>query len=50
MALDVSKNFGHGAGFGILLWLFPMIMYLVLGFGGSQYRQVVGEPQQQRAY
>jgi hypothetical protein len=38
VALDVSKNFGHGAGFGILLWLFPMIMYLVLGFGSSTYK------------
>jgi hypothetical protein len=38
VALDVSRNFGHGAGFGILLWLFPMIMYLVLGFGSSTYK------------
>lgn len=50
VAIDVSRDFGHGAGFGILLWLFPMIMYLVLGFGSSTYRQVVGEPQPQRAY
>lgn len=50
VAIDVSRNFGHGAGFGILLWLFPMIVYLVLGFGSSTYRQIVGEPQQQRAY
>lgn len=40
VALDVSKNFGHGAGFGVLPWLFPMIMYLVLGFGSSQHRPV----------
>lgn len=38
LAIDVAKNFGHGAGFGVLLWLFPFIMYLVLGFGSSQYR------------
>ena len=38
VALDVARNFGHGAGFGILLWIFPMIMYLVLGFGGSTYK------------
>jgi hypothetical protein len=50
VALDVSQNFGHGAGFGILLWLFPWLMYLILGFGGSQYRQVVGRPQRQPAY
>jgi hypothetical protein len=40
LALDNAKNFGHGGGFGVLLWLFPMIMFLVLGFGSSQYRQV----------
>jgi len=38
VALDVAKNFGHGVGFGILLIFFPMIMYLVLGFGSSQYQ------------
>ena len=38
--LDISTNFGHGAGFGVLLWLFAPIMYLVLGFGGSEYRPV----------
>jgi len=40
LALDVAKNFGQGTGFGILLWLFSAIMYLVLGFGNYQYRQV----------
>jgi hypothetical protein len=40
LALDVSKNFGQGTGFGILLWIFPPIMYLVLGFGSFEYRQV----------
>ena len=40
VALDIAKNFGHGAGFGILLILFPMIMYLVLGFGSSKYHAV----------
>lgn len=40
VALDVAKNFGHGSGFGVLLWIFPMIMYLVLGFGSSQYKPV----------
>jgi Family of unknown function (DUF5684) len=38
VAIDNAKNFGHGAGFGVLLWLFPFIMYLVLGFGSSQYK------------
>jgi len=40
LALDVAKNFGQGTGFGILLWLFSGIMYLVLGFGNYQYKQV----------
>jgi hypothetical protein len=40
VCIDVAKNFEHGAGFGILLWLFPFIMFLVLGFGSSQYRPV----------
>ena len=40
LALDVAKNFGHGGGFGVLLWLFAPIMMLILGFGDSQYRQV----------
>ncbi|MEI6727168.1 MAG: DUF5684 domain-containing protein, partial [Actinomycetes bacterium] len=40
VALDIAKNFGHGAGFGILLIFFPEIMYLVLGFGSSEYHAV----------
>ena len=42
LALNVAKNFGQGTGFGILLWIFPGIMYLVLGFGSFQYRPVTG--------
>ena len=38
VCIDVAKNFGHGAGYGILLWLFPFIMFLVLGFGSDQYQ------------
>jgi len=40
VALGISENFGHGAGYGILLWLFSPIMALVLGFGSSQYKPV----------
>ena len=40
VALGIAENFGHGAGYGILVWLFPPIMYLVLGFGGDTYRNV----------
>jgi hypothetical protein len=38
VSVDIAKNFGHGAGYGVLLWLFAPIMYLVLGFGGDQYQ------------
>jgi hypothetical protein len=40
VCLGIAKNFGHGAGYGILLWLLPFIMFLVLGFGSDQYRPV----------
>jgi hypothetical protein len=40
VSIDIAKNFEHGAGFGVLLWLFPFIMYLVLGFGSSKYAPV----------
>jgi hypothetical protein len=40
VSIDVASNFGHGAGFGILLWLFAPIMYLILGFGSDEYRPV----------
>lgn len=40
VALGIAENFGHGAGYGILLWLFAPIMFLVLGFGGDQYKPV----------
>jgi hypothetical protein len=40
VALNISENFGHGAGYGILLWLFTPIMLLVLGFGSDEYKPV----------
>ncbi len=33
----LSKSFGHGAGYTVGLILIPLIMYLVLGFGKSEY-------------
>ncbi len=40
VALDLGKRFGKGAGFSIfLLWLFPIIGYLILGFGSAEYRK-----------
>ncbi len=32
-----SKSFGHGAGWTVGLILIPLIMYLVLAFGKSEY-------------
>ncbi len=40
--IDVAKNFGKGAGFGIGLLLLPFIFFPILGFGSAQYQ---GGPQ-----
>jgi len=40
VSIDVSKNFGHGTGYGIGLWLLKPIFMLILGFGGDTYRPV----------
>ena len=37
----IAKSFGKGAGCGILLFFFPFIVSLVLGFGKAEY---VGNP------
>ncbi len=34
---DLSKSFGHGAGFTVGLVLLPEIFIPVLGYGGSRY-------------
>ena len=36
--IDVAKNFGKGAGFGIGLLLLPFIFFPILGFGSAQYQ------------
>jgi hypothetical protein len=36
--LDVAKNFGKGAGFGLGLAFLPFIFYPILGFGDAQYQ------------
>ena len=33
----VAKAFGHGADFGLGLWLFPYIFTFIIGFGKSEY-------------
>lgn len=37
MCIRLAKAFGKGAGCGILLFLFPFIVSLVLGFGKAEY-------------
>lgn len=38
VSLDFAKSFGRSGAFGVFfLWLFPVIGYLVLGFGKSKY-------------
>ena len=36
-SIALSKAFGKGAGFGVLLAFFPFICYPILGFGSAQY-------------
>ena len=39
MKLDirVAKSFGKSTGWGVLLFFFPFIMSLILGFGKAKY-------------
>ncbi|MFO8006777.1 MAG: DUF5684 domain-containing protein [Candidatus Brocadiia bacterium] len=37
VALDVARNFGQSAAFGIGLILLPIIFYPILAFGSAQY-------------
>ena len=38
VAIDLAKSFGHGAGFGIGLFLLPFIFGLILAFGSDTYK------------
>jgi len=41
VAVRVGANFGKGGFFSVLwLWLFPVVGYLVIGFGDARYRRV----------
>ncbi|MBS1906318.1 MAG: hypothetical protein JST33_07050 [Actinobacteria bacterium] len=41
VAVKLGKSFGKGGAFSFfLLWLLPVIGYLILGFGSSQHRRV----------
>ena len=36
-SIAISKAFGKGTGFGVLLAFFPFVCYPILGFGSAQY-------------
>ena len=38
VGIDVARNFGKGAGFGLGLAIFSFIFYPILGFGDAQYQ------------
>jgi hypothetical protein len=38
VSLDVAKNFGKGAGFGVGLAFLPFIFYPILGFSDARYQ------------
>jgi hypothetical protein len=38
LCIEVAKNFGKGAGFGVGLALLPFIFFPMLGFGSAQYQ------------
>ncbi|WP_460801527.1 DUF5684 domain-containing protein [Microbacterium sp. GXF6406] len=41
VAVKEGANFGKGGVFSFfLLWLFPVIGHLIIGFGSAQYRRV----------
>jgi len=52
VSIDIAKSFGKDTVFGVVgLWLFSLIGYAIIAFGGAQYRgpaALVG--QQQAAY
>jgi hypothetical protein len=39
LSLDIAKNFGKGAGFGIGLALLGVVFYPILGFGDATYQR-----------
>lgn len=43
IALGIAKSFGKGPGYGIGLWLLPIIFYPMLGFGSAEYQGALEE-------
>ena len=40
LCIDVAKNFGNGAGFGVGLALLGFVFFPILGFGDATYKPV----------
>ena len=38
LSIAIGENFGKGTGFGIGLFILPIIFYPILGFGEATYR------------
>ncbi|USX51032.1 DUF5684 domain-containing protein [Lentzea sp. HUAS12] len=51
VSIDIAKSFGKDAVFGVVgLWLFSLIGYAIIAFGGAQYRGPAALVGQQAAY
>ncbi|MCG8921659.1 DUF5684 domain-containing protein [Lentzea sp. DG1S-22] len=51
VSIDVAKSFAKDTVFGVVgLWLFSVIGYAILAFGGAQYRGPAALAGQQAAY
>lgn len=51
VSIDIAKSFGKDAVFGVVgLWLFSLIGYAIIAFGGAQYRGPAALAGQQAAY
>ena len=37
VSIDLAKSFGKGVGFGIGIWLLPVIFYPILAFGSAEH-------------
>lgn len=44
LCIDIAKNFGKGAGFGIGLVFLGFIFFPILGFGSATYQGGAGAP------
>jgi hypothetical protein len=51
VSIDIAKSFAKDTVFGVVgLWLFSIIGYAILAFGGAQYRGPAAMVGQQAAY